>query len=148
MLSWNELNVVLLLLRNFEKKKYRTSYWQSPSAVWPLLFTDLLLWICSVFIKIHQCIWSFLGGSVVKNVPASAGDPSSTSGSGRSPGGGHGNPLQYSCLENPMDRGAWQAAVHEVEKEFSNNLVSKQQQNKFIFKFYAIIPLWNILIFA
>ena len=54
---------------------------------------------------------------------------------------GTANPLQYSCLENPMDRGAWQAAVHEVEKEFSNNLVSKQQQNKFIFKFYAIIPL-------
>ena len=37
-------------------------------------------------------------------------------GSGRSPGGGHGNPLQYSCLENPMDRGAWRAAVHGVTK--------------------------------
>ena len=37
-------------------------------------------------------------------------------GSGRSPGGGHGNPLQYSCLENPMDRGAWQATVHGVAK--------------------------------
>ena len=37
-------------------------------------------------------------------------------GSGRSPGGGHGNPLQYSCLENPMDRGAWQAVVHRVAK--------------------------------
>ena len=52
---------------------------------------------------------------VVKNLPASAGDirdTSSTSGSGRSFGGGLGNPLQYSCLENPMDRGAWWAAVH------------------------------------
>ena len=38
-------------------------------------------------------------------------------GSGRSPGGGHSNPLQYSCLENPMDRGAWRAAVHRVAKE-------------------------------
>ena len=38
-------------------------------------------------------------------------------GSGRSPGGGHGNPLQYSCLENPMDKGAWRAAVHGVTKE-------------------------------
>ena len=38
------------------------------------------------------------------------------SGSGRSPGGGHGNPIQYSCLENPMDRGAWQVAVHGVAK--------------------------------
>ena len=42
----------------------------------------------------------------------SAGDMGSVPGSGRSPGGGHGNPLQYSCLENPMDRGAWQATVH------------------------------------
>ena len=38
---------------------------------------------------------------------------------GRSPGGGHGNPLQYSCLENPMDRGAWQATVHGVTKQLS-----------------------------
>ena len=44
---------------------------------------------------------------MVKNLPANAGDMSLTSGSGRSPGGGHGNLLQYSCLENPMDRGAW-----------------------------------------
>ena len=48
---------------------------------------------------------------MVKNTPAIAGevrDTGSIPGSGRSPGGGHGNPLQYSCLENPMDRGAWQ----------------------------------------
>ena len=56
---------------------------------------------------------------VVKNLPANAGDVKgvgSTPGSGRSPGGGHGNPLQYSCLENPRDRGAWQAIVHRVTK--------------------------------
>ena len=46
------------------------------------------------------------GGSVVKNPPANAGDTGSIPGSGRSPGEGNGNPLQYSCLENPMDRGA------------------------------------------
>ena len=54
---------------------------------------------------------------VVKNPPANAGDrrdPGLTPGLGRSPGGRHGNPLQYSCLENPMDRGAWRAAVHGV----------------------------------
>ena len=50
---------------------------------------------------------------VVKNLPANAGDIRD-SWSGRSPGGEHGNLLQYSCLENPMDRGAWQAAVHRV----------------------------------
>ena len=55
--------------------------------------------------------------AVVKNPPASAGDirdVGSFPESGRSPGGGHGNPLQYSCLENPMDRGAWWAIVHGV----------------------------------
>ena len=45
-----------------------------------------------------------------------AGDVGSIPGPGRSPGGGHGNPLQYSCLENPMDRGAWQATVQRVAK--------------------------------
>ena len=54
---------------------------------------------------------------VVKNLPGNAGDirdPASIPGLARSPGGGHGNPLQFSCLENPKDRGAWQAAVHGV----------------------------------
>ena len=45
-----------------------------------------------------------------------AGDAGSIPGSGRSPGGGHGNPVQYSCLENPMERGAWLAIVHGVAK--------------------------------
>ena len=56
---------------------------------------------------------------VVKNLSANAGDRRASGwilGSGRSPGGGHGNPLQYSCLENPMNRGAWQAMVHGVSK--------------------------------
>ena len=54
---------------------------------------------------------------VVKNLPANAGDARNVGpipGSGRSLGGGNGNPLQYSCLENPMDRGAWWATVHGV----------------------------------
>ena len=57
---------------------------------------------------------------VVKNPPAKAGDirdAGSIFGSGRSPGGGHGNPLQDSCLENLMDRGAWRAIIHGVTKE-------------------------------
>ena len=56
---------------------------------------------------------------VVKNLPANAGDKrdvGSIPGSGRSPGGGHGNSLQYSCLENPMDRGAWRDTIHRVAK--------------------------------
>ena len=54
---------------------------------------------------------------MVKNLPANAGvvrDVGSVPGSGRSPGGGCSYPLQYSCLENPMDRGAWQAMVHSI----------------------------------
>ena len=56
----------------------------------------------------------------VKNPPANAGDlrdGGSIPGSGRSPGGGHANPLQYSCLENPNNKGAWQSIVHGVTKE-------------------------------
>ena len=56
---------------------------------------------------------------MVKNPPANVGDVrdlGSIPGSGRSPGGGHGNPLQYSCLENPPDRGAWWATVYSVTK--------------------------------
>ena len=62
---------------------------------------------------------SFQSGSAVKNLPAKAGDAGevgSIPGLGRSPGGGHGNSLQYSCLENPMNRGAWRATAHGVAK--------------------------------
>ena len=51
---------------------------------------------------------------MIKNLPASVGDTGSVPGSGRSPGGGNANPLQYSCLENPIDRRAWRATVHGV----------------------------------
>ena len=53
---------------------------------------------------------------MVKNLPTNAGDSSSIPGSGRSPGEGNGSPLQYSCLENPMDRGTWQVTVHGVAR--------------------------------
>ena len=56
----------------------------------------------------------FPGGSEVKASACNVGDLGSIPGSGRSPGEGNGNPLQYSCLENPMDRGAWWATVHGV----------------------------------
>ena len=56
---------------------------------------------------------------MVKNWPANAGDKGLTSGSGRSPREGNGNPLQYSCLGNPMDRGAWRATVHGAAKSWT-----------------------------
>ena len=59
------------------------------------------------------------GGSEVKASDSNAGDPGLIPGSGRSPGEGNGNPLQYSCLENLMDRGAWWATVHRVTKSWT-----------------------------
>ena len=59
---------------------------------------------------------------MVKNLPANEGDIRDAGwipGLGRSPGGGHGNPLQYSCLKNPLDRGAWRATVRRVTKNMS-----------------------------
>ena len=69
--------------------------------------------------KRYLCTLGFQVALVVKNPPANTGDirdASSIPGSRRSPGGGHGNPFHYSRLENPMGRGAWQAAVHRVAK--------------------------------
>ena len=63
---------------------------------------------------------AFPGGAVVKNLPASTGDEKdsdSISGLGRSPGAGNGNPFQYSCLENSVDRGAWQATFYGVARK-------------------------------
>ena len=66
---------------------------------------------------VHQSLGSFPNSSVSKESVCKAGDPGSIPGLGRSPRGGNGNPLQQSCLENSMDRGAWWAPVHGVTKE-------------------------------
>ena len=78
---------------------YCSATWESPYICMYTMYTD------------------FPGSSVVKNLPASSGDSGSIPGSGRSPGGGNDNSLKYSCLENPTDRGAWQATVHGMAKE-------------------------------
>ena len=69
------------------------------------------------FKSLHTRCQGFPAGAVVENPPANAGDVGSIPGWGRSPGGGNGNPLQYSCLEKFMERGAWRAIVHGVAKE-------------------------------
>ena len=90
--------------------------------------SDLVIYIHTFFFKTFFSIMVYhwilnIGASqvalVIKNLPADAGnvrDVGSVPGLGRSPGGGHGNPLQYSCLENPMSRGAFLATVHGVTK--------------------------------
>ena len=79
----------------------------------------LILQSLGILITLHfeVNLICFLGIIVVKNPPVNSGDSGSIPGSGSSPEGGNGNPLQYSCLENPMDRGAWWATVHGVAQE-------------------------------
>ena len=81
-----------------------------------------------MFLPVADRTKGFPGGPVVKNPPASAGDGGLILGSGRSPGEGNDHPLQYSCLENPTDGGAWQATVPQVAK-------SRTQLSDFTFPF-------------
>ena len=100
-----------LCIHEFTKYSLNPSY--VPSGV---LEATQIYYFHSILYE-YQVLGSFPGVSVVKNPCANAGeagDSGSISGLGRSPGGGHGNPLQYSCLENPMDRGDWWAIVHRV----------------------------------
>ena len=100
-------NHINIIRERIEKSLLHKTIWISPRS-----------WINEM-----ELIWTDLkeskgvpDGSVVKNPPANAGDVGSIPGSGRSAGEGDGKPLQYSCLGNPMNRGAWQATVHVVAK--------------------------------
>ena len=85
-------------------------------------------------------IWQqlFPGGSGVKNLPANAGEEDSIPGLRRSPGEGNGNSLLYSCLETPMDRGAWKVYSPQGCRKVGHNLVTKQQ-------LFSGINLWSVL---
>ena len=72
-----------------------------------------------IFAYMYFHLWGFPGGSVVKHLYANAGDVGSIPDLGRSPEEGNGNPLQYSCLGNLMDRGSWWAIVHGVQKSWT-----------------------------
>ena len=87
------------------------------SSFWRLMFSFH-------FSRVYVEEWASWVVLVVKNPPANAGDAGSIPGLGRSPGEGHGNPLQYSCLENPMDRGAWQATVMGSQRVGHNWMTS------------------------
>ena len=79
---------------------------------------------------------------MVKNPPADAGGTGSIPGSGRSPGERNGNPLQYCCLGNPMDKGAWQATVHGVAKELDTTCTLLQVAKFHSFSWLNNIPLY------
>ena len=75
-------------------------------------------------------VWGFPGGSGIKNLPAHAGDLGLIPGWGRSPERGNGNPLQCSCLGNPMDRGAWWGTVHGIARVGHDSVTEQQQQQQ------------------
>ena len=95
------------------------SLWKIPLDKWP----NRLYFLLSLYINTV----GFPGVSVIKNLPSPAGDLASMPESGRSPGEGNGYPFQYSCLGNPMDKGAWYATILGVTKE-SDTTATKQQQ--------------------
>ena len=107
------------------------------SGDFPAIFLSLISSICTamwgyIYLAILYGLQlrGFPGGSEGKASACNAGDLGSILGLGRSPGEGNGNPLQYSCLENPMDRGAWRATVHGVAK-------SRTRLSDFTFTFMA-----------
>ena len=108
---------------------------------WSLGSSETVDWppIDQVIGSAQYSSWAFQVALVVKNLPASAGDTRDmdlTPGSGRSPGGGHGNPLQCCCLENPMDRGAWWATVYGVAKSW--DMTEATQHIRMQYSYYLI----------
>ena len=102
---------------SFFKIQFSFTSFQKPCLIVQAELGPLHLYSCISF-----CLL-FPGDSVVKNPPDNAGDTDSIPGLERSPGEGKGNPLQYPCLENPMDRGAWSTTVYKVAKsrrQFTN----------------------------
>ena len=116
-----------LILDSLAEKTHQNQGFSAPSLIWisayiptPALSENKkqsIIGTEGVLFEPNRGLWASQVALVVKNLLASAGDKRdlvSTPESGRSPGGGHSNPLQYSCLENPTDRGAWWATVYGV----------------------------------
>ena len=97
----------------------------------------LLTWLYHYLYILY--IYGFPGGSDSKESACNTGNPGLIPGSGRSPGEGNGNPFQYSCLENPMDRGAWQASVHghRVGHNWEINQLTLLLSHTHIYIFYT-----------
>ena len=96
-------------------------FWVRENSTREVHFNNVIDNICKVLLpSISYLLDGFSGSSAIKNLPAmqeTLADEDLIPGSGRSPGEGNGNPIPYSCLENPMDIRAWQVTVHDIEKE-------------------------------
>ena len=92
--------------------------------------------------SIQMPLWGFPGGSDGEEPACNAGDTGLIPGWGRSPGGRHGNPLQYSCLENPIDRGAWRATVHGVTK--SQTQLKQLSMHADTYILAALCVMWDL----
>ena len=114
-------------------------------------FTSLTQSLPLLF-QLGPCLQSSFGGSAVKNLSANAGDTGLIPGSERSLGGGNGSPLRYSCLENPMDRGARRAIIHGVTKNWTQLTTHMCHQStpcswKITVVWNLALPLWVIDLF-
>ena len=101
---------ICISFRNLQFHSYSITIW-----VYWLILISIVFFDEASFGRIS----GFPGGAVVENPPANAGDTGVIPGLGRSPGEGNGHPLQYFCLENPMDREVWWATVHGVSKSWT-----------------------------
>ena len=112
----NDTQLAVLLENSMRPYKGTARRWPQSALTTRCLLSLLLLLL---FNDCYDQNWASQGALVIKNLPANAGDIRDVGlipGLGRSPGEGKGNPCQYPCLENPMDRGAWWATVHGVVK--------------------------------
>ena len=139
----------MIIIENIDETQYEEN--MKVFLIPPLMITnDVNIWMHfpPVFFGTYMVL-------VVEKLPASAGDVRDTGlipGLGRSPGGGHGNALHYSCLENPMDRGAWWAIVHRVAKSWTwlkwlsthAHIVSRHLQTD---SFTLSFPVWSHMSF-
>ena len=113
-------------------------------------FYILLVWMrnSNPLTKWNLTIWAFPSGSAIKESACNAGDACLIPGLGRSHGRWHGNPLQYSCLENPMDRGAWWATIHRVTKSDTTEATehsgtAKLHMNLFFDQATQFLRIWS-----
>ena len=113
--------------------------------VYVYMYMYICMYICT-YIHIYICLVDFPGGASGKEPVCNAGDIRDLGlipRLGRSPGGGHGSPLQYSCLENPMDRGEWWDTVHKITKS-QTQLSDLTHTHVYLYVYYIYIYFFSL----